>query len=58
MQGVGSSKSAGFSLSNGDFPTLGSEKDNAGRNTQSQGVHDLFEIVAQVTFSFVPWLFV
>lgn len=34
--GVGSSKSAGFSLSNGDFPTLGSEKDNAGRNTQSQ----------------------
>lgn len=37
MQGVTSSKNDGFSLTSGDFPTLGSEKDNSGRNTESQG---------------------
>ncbi|KAK0586881.1 hypothetical protein LWI29_013879 [Acer saccharum] len=34
--GVTSSKKDGFSLASGDFPTLGSEKDNAGKNTDSQ----------------------
>lgn len=39
MQGVASSKSDGFSLTSGDFPTLGSEKDNFGKNTELQGSH-------------------
>ncbi|XP_065875167.1 protein MODIFIER OF SNC1 1 isoform X2 [Euphorbia lathyris] len=34
--GVASSKNDGFSLSTGDFPSLGSEKDNSGKNTDSQ----------------------
>ncbi|CBI14995.3 unnamed protein product, partial [Vitis vinifera] len=34
--GVASSKSDGFSLTSGDFPTLGSEKDNFGKNTELQ----------------------
>ncbi|KAL5816232.1 hypothetical protein ACOSQ3_024610 [Xanthoceras sorbifolium] len=34
--GVSSSKNDGFSLTSGDFPTLGSEKDNGGQNTESQ----------------------
>lgn len=37
MQGVLSAKNDGFSLSSGDFPTLGSEKDNPGNNAKSQG---------------------
>lgn len=37
MQGVTSSKNDGFSLASGDFPTLGSEKDNSGKNMESQG---------------------
>ncbi|XP_021680282.2 protein MODIFIER OF SNC1 1 isoform X2 [Hevea brasiliensis] len=35
--GVTSSKNDGFSLTSGDFPTLGSEKDNSGKNADSQG---------------------
>ncbi|KAF5732165.1 Modifier of snc1 putative isoform 1 [Tripterygium wilfordii] len=35
--GVTSSKNDEFSLTSGDFPTLGSEKDNAGRNSLPQG---------------------
>ncbi|GMH23413.1 hypothetical protein Nepgr_025256 [Nepenthes gracilis] len=34
--GAESSANDGFSLSSGDFPTLGSEKDNSGKNTESQ----------------------
>ncbi|XP_050375955.1 protein MODIFIER OF SNC1 1 [Argentina anserina] len=34
--GVTSSKKEGFSLTSGDFPTLGSEKDNSGKNADSQ----------------------
>ncbi|XP_024170272.1 protein MODIFIER OF SNC1 1 isoform X1 [Rosa chinensis] len=34
--GVTSSKNEGFSLTSGDFPTLGSEKDNSGKNAESQ----------------------
>ncbi|XP_061952724.1 protein MODIFIER OF SNC1 1-like isoform X1 [Populus nigra] len=34
-----SSKNEGFSLTSGDFPTLGSEKENSGKNTESQD-HD------------------
>ncbi|KAA8542277.1 hypothetical protein F0562_023587 [Nyssa sinensis] len=34
--GVASSKKDEFSLSSGDFPTLGSERDNSGRNNGSQ----------------------
>ncbi|WCJ36100.1 modifier of snc1 [Euphorbia peplus] len=34
--GMTSSKNDGFSLSTGDFPSLGSEKDNSGKNTDSQ----------------------
>ncbi|KAG6686502.1 hypothetical protein I3842_11G023500 [Carya illinoinensis] len=34
--GAMASKNDGFSLSSGDFPTLGSEKDNSGRNIDSQ----------------------
>ncbi|PQP99526.1 protein MODIFIER OF SNC1 1 [Prunus yedoensis var. nudiflora] len=34
--GVLSTKNDGFSLSSGDFPTLGSEKDNPGNNAKSQ----------------------
>ncbi|KAF5730868.1 Modifier of snc1 putative isoform 1 [Tripterygium wilfordii] len=34
--GVTSSKNDGFSLTSGDFPTLGSEKDYAGRNSDPQ----------------------
>lgn len=34
--GVTSSKNDGFSLASGDFPTLGSEKDNSGKNMESQ----------------------
>ncbi|CAL2261389.1 unnamed protein product [Prunus armeniaca] len=34
--GVLSAKNDGFSLSSGDFPTLGSEKDNPGNNAKSQ----------------------
>lgn len=37
VQVVASSKNDGFSLSSGDFPTLGSEKDNAGKSIESQG---------------------
>lgn len=40
MQGVTHSKKDGFSLSSGDFPTLGSEKDSATKNAESQGLHD------------------
>ncbi|XP_021889041.1 protein MODIFIER OF SNC1 1, partial [Carica papaya] len=36
--GVISSKNEGFSLISGDFPTLGSEKDCSGKNTESQGL--------------------
>ncbi|KAG8652574.1 hypothetical protein MANES_06G107300v8 [Manihot esculenta] len=35
--GVTSSKNDGFSLTSGDFPSLGSEKDNSGKNLDSQG---------------------
>lgn len=34
--GVTSSKNDGFSLTSGDFPTLGSEKDNSAKNADSQ----------------------
>ncbi|KAF5743745.1 Modifier of snc1 putative isoform 1 [Tripterygium wilfordii] len=34
--GVTSAKKDGFSLTSGDFPTLGSEKDNDGRNSEPQ----------------------
>ncbi|KAF5476765.1 hypothetical protein F2P56_003469 [Juglans regia] len=34
--GATAPKNDGFSLSSGDFPTLGSEKDNSGRNIDSQ----------------------
>lgn len=34
---VSSTKNDGFSLSSGDFPTLGSERDNSGKNSESQG---------------------
>ncbi|MCD7447930.1 hypothetical protein HAX54_036298 [Datura stramonium] len=34
--GVLSSKNEGFSLSSGDFPTLGSDKDASGKTTESQ----------------------
>ncbi|XP_052176537.1 protein MODIFIER OF SNC1 1 isoform X2 [Diospyros lotus] len=34
--GVASCRSDGFSLSSGDFPTLGSERDNSGRNADPQ----------------------
>ena len=30
-------KKDAFSLTSGDFPTLGSEKDISGKNTESQG---------------------
>uniref|UniRef100_A0A6M2F9A6 BAT2 N-terminal domain-containing protein n=1 Tax=Populus davidiana TaxID=266767 RepID=A0A6M2F9A6_9ROSI len=36
-----SSKNEGFSLTSGDFPTLGSEKENSGKNTESQD-HDSY----------------
>ncbi|KAJ6418188.1 hypothetical protein OIU84_001556 [Salix udensis] len=36
MQGVTSSKNDGFSLTSGDFPTLGSEKESSGKNIESQ----------------------
>jgi hypothetical protein len=38
VQGGTSSKNEGFSLTSGDFPTLGSEKENSGKNTESQGI--------------------
>lgn len=38
VQGVTSSKNEGFSLTSGDFPTLGSEKDNSGKNADSEGI--------------------
>ncbi|KAL6951779.1 hypothetical protein U1Q18_052332, partial [Sarracenia purpurea var. burkii] len=34
--GIAFSKNDGFSLSSGDFPTLGSEKENSGRSIDSQ----------------------
>ncbi|KAJ6672335.1 PROTEIN MODIFIER OF SNC1 1 [Salix viminalis] len=34
--GVTSSKNDGFSLTSGDFPTLGSEKESSGKNIESQ----------------------
>ncbi|KAI8543722.1 hypothetical protein RHMOL_Rhmol08G0240600 [Rhododendron molle] len=34
--GVASSRNDGFSLSSGDFPTLGSEKENSGKSADSQ----------------------
>ncbi|KAJ0047739.1 hypothetical protein Pint_15492 [Pistacia integerrima] len=34
--GVKSSRNDGFSLTSGDFPTLGAEKDNVGKNTEPQ----------------------
>ncbi|KAJ6339756.1 hypothetical protein OIU77_007660 [Salix suchowensis] len=36
-----SSKNEGFSLTSGDFPTLGSEKEDSGKNTESQD-HDSY----------------
>lgn len=37
LQGVKSYKEDGFSLSSGDFPTLGSEKEKSVMNMKSQG---------------------
>lgn len=37
LQGMTSSKNDGFSLTSGDFPTLGSEKDTSGKNAELQG---------------------
>ena len=37
LQGVMAPKKDAFSLTSGDFPTLGSEKDISGKNTESQG---------------------
>lgn len=37
VQMVSSTKNDGFSLSSGDFPTLGSEREHPGKNTESQG---------------------
>jgi len=37
MQGVATAGNDGFSLSSGDFPTLGSEKDESGKNTEALG---------------------
>lgn len=37
LQGVKSLKEDSFSLSSGDFPTLGSEKDNSVKNVESEG---------------------
>ena len=37
MQLVAFSKNDGFSLSSGDFPSLGSERENSGKKTDSQG---------------------
>ena len=48
MQGVASSKRDGFSLTSGDFPTLGSEKDNSGKNNELQG---LIHIVIKNSYS-------
>ncbi|GFZ17443.1 modifier of snc1 [Actinidia rufa] len=36
-EGVASSKNDGFSLSSGDFPTLGSESESVGKSTDLQG---------------------
>lgn len=36
-QVVATSKNDGFSLSSGDFPTLGSDKDNSGKDSDSLG---------------------
>lgn len=51
MQGVTSSKNDGFSLTSGDFPSLGSEKDNSGKNLDSQG---FYTNTADLCFDFVP----
>ena len=37
MQGVEQAKNNEFSLSSGDFPTLGSEKDKSVKNSELQG---------------------
>ena len=37
LQGITSSKNDTFSLTSGDFPTLGSEKDTSGKNAELQG---------------------
>ena len=37
LQGVTPPKNDGFSLASGDFPTLGSGKENSGRNADTQG---------------------
>lgn len=37
FQGILNSKNEGFSLSSGDFPTLGSEKDNSVKTSEQRG---------------------
>lgn len=50
MQGLASSRNDGFSLSSGDFPTLGSEKENSGKSADSQGKGGcLLELLSQLT---------
>lgn len=46
MQGVTPSNKDGFSLSSGDFPSLGSEKDSPGKNTDSLGERSFFELTS------------
>lgn len=38
MQGVTQPKNDGFSLSSGDFPSLGSDKDKSVPNSELQGI--------------------
>ncbi|KAI8022825.1 putative LRR receptor-like serine/threonine-protein kinase [Camellia lanceoleosa] len=44
-KGVATSKKDGFSLSSGDFPTLGSEKDNSGKSPDSQDSEMLKDVL-------------
>ena len=37
LQVISSTKKEGFSLTSGDFPTLGSERDNSGKDSDSHG---------------------
>ena len=49
QQAIGSTKNEGFSLTSGDFPTLGSERDNSVKESDSHGNYLMFHVSLQLS---------
>ena len=54
MQGVSQPKNDGFSLSSGDFPTLGSDKDKSALNSELQGIIILYNHYGVYLLNCIP----